>query len=96
MGDIQSIKFELDPKGVSELCRSSAMQEVLGEAAAELAARANFMSDRREAHVSEFHVPPYASSVDVLDHTAVGVAYTNSKVGAYLENQQKLLASQIH
>lgn len=94
------VSFELDAAGLSELCRSGPMQAALREEAEALARAANGDAYAHEGslHIrgGRFEVDPYGASVDVLDRTAVGVAYTRTAVGALNEARHKSLSRQNH
>lgn len=85
--------FVLNPAGLIELCKDAPMQSGLKQVADQMASAANADA---HAHNSGMTVEPYGSAVDVLDRTAVGVAYVKTKIGARNEAKNKSLTSQCH
>jgi len=85
--------FVLNPAGLIELCKSAPMQTGLKQVADQMASAAN-----TDAHASNsgMQIEPYGSAVDVLDRTAVGVAYVKTSIGARNEAKHKSLTSQCH
>lgn len=77
------VDFKLNSAGLREIFKSDGMQAVLMEHAEAFAAEANSRAEshKRELHVNDFKVPPYAAHVDVLRGTAVGAAHTNGRMG---------------
>lgn len=76
-------EFKLNRAGLREVFKGPGMQAVLLEHAQEFAAEANARAEshKRDLHITDFKVPPYAAHADVLRGTAVGAAHTNSKIG---------------
>ena len=77
------VEFKLNSAGIREIFKSAGMQAVLKEYAQAFADEANSRAEnhKKELHISEFKVPPYAAHADVLRGTAVGAAHTNGKIG---------------
>lgn len=88
-------EFVLNPAGLIELCKSAPMQAGLRSYAEKMAGAAN--ADAR-SHPSNtgMSVEPYGAAVDVLDRTAVGVAYVRTSIGARNEAKHKSLTAQCH
>lgn len=92
-----SVDFEIDTSGIIEICKSSSMRSVLKAEADKFASAANADAlSPKELHVTVIKAPLYASAVDTLDSTCVGVAYTNSVLGGYNEAKRKSLSKQNH
>lgn len=89
-------KFIPNGAGFEELCKSKEMCEMLEDKAATLSNRANAQARPSDVKVSHFKVEPYGYGVDVLSHSAVGVAFTRTKLGVALESKHKYLLSQNH
>lgn len=78
------VVFKPNSAGIQEICKSPEMQAALLPLAQKLADEANREAESCHAaflHIDRFEKPPYAAHVDVLDHTAVGAAHTNGKMG---------------
>lgn len=87
--------FVLNPDGLIEICKGAPMQQALLQEARKMASAANTCA---HAHASNsgIEIEPYGSRVDVLDRTAVGVAYVRTSIGARNEAKYKSLSIQCH
>lgn len=87
--------FVLNPAGLIELCKAAPMQAGLLQEAQKMASAANADAYAHKLNTG-MTVDPYGASVDVLDRTAVGVAYTRTKIAERNEAKYKSLSSQCH
>lgn len=90
--------FRFDPSGIEEVAKSGAMQSELLRHAQKIAHQANALASTHVdgLHITGFQVDPYAAHVDILDHTAVGAAHTNGKMGQIDQAQYATLDSVNH
>ena len=85
--------FVLNPAGLAELCKAAPMQAGLREVAQKMAVSANADAHAKNSGIA---IEPYGAAVDVLDYTAVGVAFVRTTVGARNEAKNKSLSRQLH
>lgn len=93
-------RFQANPSGIVEICKSHGMRLALDAAASSIAAEAN---GRAKPLISEqlldggrVDMDPYRSSVDELDHTLVGAVFTHTQLGRINEARNKTLSSLNH
>ena len=87
--------FVLNNAGLIELCKAEPMQAGLKEVVDKMANAANADARSRPLNAG-LNANLYGSRVDVLDRTAVGIAYTKNELADRNEDKYKSLTSQCH
>lgn len=91
-------RFEVNSRGISQVCKSPGMVSVLAGHAARVAADANAAAEGCKASlgVERFAVPPYKGLVRTLDKTAVGMVAPETSKGEEDQARNKSLSRQMH
>lgn len=91
--------FQWDLDGVSEICKSPEMQNVLEQEASRIASSANSVAatyaDRLHLGKQGFKQEPYRGKCKVLSKTAIGWV-TSTFIGALAQKKFKCLSSVNH
>lgn len=90
--------FVPNPAGFVEVCKSPGMRGALAAAAENIAERANAIAipNPEVVHIWGWKKAPYASRVDTLDYTCVGVAFARNSLARRFEAKRKALSGQNH
>lgn len=90
------IVFVPDPKGISEVAKSSGVKSELMDRARSMAETVNREAEANAEAlgIGTFNVTPYGYDVDELKYTSVGVVYTRHSAAGMNEARFKTLSSQ--